>query len=204
MTREQIYDQLYDSIYSEGYDQAMEDNTDLEMAYNKGLEDAWECAKRIYEMPAGEVIRIFGSVSAWVELTAQEAINRIKYHEDKQEAIRNLEMIRVAFVDPVTKEQRKLIDDTFDMAIKALEQDIDFDKQAEKVIEETVKSIWGKPPYTEVLDKIRAEIEKVVWEDVVVSLDGTDEVRIPRLDPDDVFEIIDKYRKGKNDNTDRE
>ena len=44
-----------------------------------------------------------------------------------------------------------------------------------------------------VLDKIRAEIEKAVWEDVVVSLDETDEVRIPCLDPDDVFEIIDKY-----------
>lgn len=49
-----------------------------------------------------------------------------------------------------------------------------------------------------VLDKIRAEIEQAVWEDVVVSLDGTDEVRIPRLDPDDVFEIIDKYRKEQN------
>lgn len=46
-----------------------------------------------------------------------------------------------------------------------------------------------------ILDKIRAEIEKTVWEDVVVSLDGTDEVRIPRLEPDDVFEIIDKYRQ---------
>lgn len=45
----------------------------------------------------------------------------------------------------------------------------------------------------EVLNKIRAEIEKVIWEDVVVSLDGTDETRIPRLDPDDVFEILDKY-----------
>ena len=41
----------------------------------------------------------------------------------KEEAIKNLEMIRVAFVEPVTKEQRKLIDDTFDMAIKALEQE---------------------------------------------------------------------------------
>ena len=45
-----------------------------------------------------------------------------------------------------------------------------------------------------VLDKISAEIEKAVWEDVIVSLDGTDEVRIPRLEPDDVFEIIDKYK----------
>ena len=41
----------------------------------------------------------------------------------REEAIKNLEMIRVAFVEPVTKEQRKLIDDTFDMAIKALEQE---------------------------------------------------------------------------------
>ena len=40
----------------------------------------------------------------------------------REEAIANLNMISVAFVDPVTKEQRKLIDDTFDMAIKALEQ----------------------------------------------------------------------------------
>lgn len=55
-------------------------------------------------------------------------------------------------------------------------------------IEKTQKEI------NKVLDKIRAEIEEVVWEDVVVSLDGTDEIRIPRLDPDDVLEIIDKYK----------
>lgn len=41
----------------------------------------------------------------------------------REEAIANLKMISVAFVEPVTKEQRKLIDDTFDMAIKALEQE---------------------------------------------------------------------------------
>ena len=64
------------------------------------------------------------------------------------------------------------ISKALDMAIKALEQE----------------------PITEILDKIRAEIEKAVWEDVIVSLDGTDEVRIPCLDPDDVFEIIDKYK----------
>lgn len=48
-----------------------------------------------------------------------------------------------------------------------------------------------------VLDKIKAEIERAVWEDVIVSLDGTDEVRIPRLEPDDVFKIIDKYKAGE-------
>jgi Zn finger protein HypA/HybF involved in hydrogenase expression len=39
----------------------------------------------------------------------------------REEAIANLKMIRVAFVDPGTKERRKLVDDTFDMAIQALE-----------------------------------------------------------------------------------
>lgn len=41
----------------------------------------------------------------------------------REEAIANLKMIGVAFVEPITKEQGKLIDDTFDMAIKALEQE---------------------------------------------------------------------------------
>ena len=41
----------------------------------------------------------------------------------RDEAINNLNMISVAFVEPVTKEQRKLIYDTFDMAIKALDQE---------------------------------------------------------------------------------
>ena len=54
-------------------------------------------------------------------------------------------------------------------------------------------------PKTDVLDKIRTEIEKAVWEDVLVCFDGTDEIRIPRLDPDDVFEIIDKYKAESED-----
>jgi hypothetical protein len=40
----------------------------------------------------------------------------------REEAIANLNMISVAFIEPVTEEQRKLIDDTFDMAIKALDK----------------------------------------------------------------------------------
>ena len=41
----------------------------------------------------------------------------------REEAIANLYMISVAFVEPITKEQRKLINDTFDMAIEALKQE---------------------------------------------------------------------------------
>ena len=41
----------------------------------------------------------------------------------REETIANIITISVAFVPFVSKEQRKLIDDTFKMAIKALEQE---------------------------------------------------------------------------------
>lgn len=56
--------------------------------------------------------------------------------------------------------------------------------------EQLIKAIMNGIP----LDNLKAEIEKEVWEDVVIPFDGTDEIRIPRLNPDDVFEIIDKYK----------
>jgi hypothetical protein len=63
-------------------------------------------------------------------------------------------------------------------------------KHDEEIIKETVESIWGKPPYTEVLDSIKAEIEtaKEKWwsnakSNYFVKLS-------------DVIAIIDKYRKG--------
>ena len=62
-------------------------------------------------------------------------MRKIQKKMTRENAINNLEMISVAFVGPVTKEQKKLIDDTFDMAIKALKQE-------------------------SVLDEIRAEIKK--------------------------------------------
>ena len=57
----------------------------------------------------------------------------------REEAIANLNMISVAFVEPVTKEQRKLIDDTFDMAIKALEQEPCDDCVSREAVIELVK-----------------------------------------------------------------
>ena len=45
------------------------------------------------------------------------------------------------------------------------------------------------------LDKIRAEIEQVIREETMVDCSGGEYERIvSTLDPDDVFEIIDKYR----------
>lgn len=57
----------------------------------------------------------------------------------KEVAIRNLEMIRIAFVNPATKEQRKLINDTVEMAISALsEKKGDFISR--QAVEEMIKA----------------------------------------------------------------
>lgn len=62
----------------------------------------------------------------------------------REEAVANLYMISVAFVEPVTKEQRKLIDDTFGMAINALEQLTSY----EQTINKLTKAISEQEPKT--------------------------------------------------------
>lgn len=66
---------------------------------------------------------------------------------------------------------------------------------AERIIDSVYQS---KKLQKSILDKMRAEIEKAVWEDILPISDGTgeiiDEIRTPLLNPDDVFEIIDKYK----------
>ena len=66
---------------------------------------------------------------------------------------------------------------------------------AERIIDSVYQ---GKKLQEPILDKIRAEIEKAIWEDILPLQDEagviTDEIRIPLLNPDDVFEIIDKYK----------
>lgn len=65
------------------------------------------------------------------------------------------------------------------------------EKHDEEIIKETVESIWGKPPYNEVLDKIKAEIEQILTYDQF-----TGERYSAYEFKSDVLQIIDKYRKG--------
>jgi hypothetical protein len=86
----------------------------------------------------------------------------------REEAITNLEMISVAFVEPVTKEQRNLINDTFDMAIKALQ-----DKGRDRKKAKRFKNKYLK--LKTAIEKIKAEIENqkkidVEDDDVVFSI----------------------------------
>ena len=75
------------------------------------------------------------------------------------------------------------------------------DEHDEEVIKETVESIWGKPPYTELLDKIRDEIEGNM-ESIVGKYDSS----IPKFNMpsykiernkarEECISIIDKYRE---------
>ena len=65
--------------------------------------------------------------------------------------------------------------------------DKDYD---EEIIAETVESIWGKPPYTELLDKIRAEIEDIYCGQYCDNPLTADTVK------ERVLEIIDKYKEN--------
>lgn len=71
------------------------------------------------------------------------------------------------------------------------------EKHDEEVIKETVASVWGKPPYTEVLDEIKAEIERY-QADCNLSCSDDANCRIcDKITFDTIYRIIDKYRKGK-------
>lgn len=79
----QAYNSGYDMGFHDG-EIAGYDKTDIwQDGFHKGLEEAWECAKKIYRMSAEKVIAIFGSCSNWVNFTAEEAIEKIRAYESK-------------------------------------------------------------------------------------------------------------------------
>lgn len=56
-------------------------------AYQKGLSDAWECARKIADIPYGEEEKVFGS-DGWTFIanhTAQEAIEEIRQYEQEKD-----------------------------------------------------------------------------------------------------------------------
>ena len=61
-------------------------------AYQRGLEDAWEAARRIIHMPEGDLLNIFTecysavctALQVLLKYDAAEAIEKLKSYEDKQ------------------------------------------------------------------------------------------------------------------------
>lgn len=82
------------AAWKEGYNAGLEDgnisNGTLEEkvkeAYENGLNVAWECARKIFSMPVYDVNEIFPECQANIceDVSALEAIERIKEYEEKQ------------------------------------------------------------------------------------------------------------------------
>lgn len=85
-------------VRKEAYDKCMNEAEDLayklyspkiDEAYQRGLNDAWEAARKIADIPYGEEKKVFGS-DGWTFIanhTAQEAIEEIRQYEQKKEEI---------------------------------------------------------------------------------------------------------------------
>ena len=78
-------------VFDRGYEQGLKDNS--EEAYQKGLDDAWECARTIvnymWNSGCSEVKKVFDTYSIYVVLnnySASEAISKIKAFEEQKKA----------------------------------------------------------------------------------------------------------------------
>lgn len=77
--------------YAEGYKEGMQlsiDDAKLKEAYQRGLADAWECARKIANMYSEERRKIFGEnfiQKIHSIYSASEAIEKIRVYEQEQE-----------------------------------------------------------------------------------------------------------------------
>ena len=117
--------------YKQGYEEgkkAVETNKDIDDAYNRGLNDAWELVRRIENTPENggltnlQIEQIFGTYYPPHELyksfSIDEAMDSMKRYEDKQKEDAELkvgDIIKVEFTQ-------------FDDSFKAVITDIDSDK----------------------------------------------------------------------------
>lgn len=73
--------------FDKGFEQGLKDNSDE--AYQRGSDDAWEAAGKIYVMFYKDIEKIFGKPSGYyvyLEFSASEAIAKIKAYEEQKKA----------------------------------------------------------------------------------------------------------------------
>jgi hypothetical protein len=81
---------IREEAFRSGYDAAcriIDIKSKTNAAYQKGLSDAWECARKIADIPYGEEEKVFGS-DGWTFIanhTAQEAIEEIRQYEQEKD-----------------------------------------------------------------------------------------------------------------------
>jgi hypothetical protein len=83
---EAAYDRGYKSGINDGNINDGTFDAKVKEAYDNGLNDAWECAKRIYEMPCDAVCELFPDSNdvIFADITASEAIKKIREYDEKK------------------------------------------------------------------------------------------------------------------------
>ena len=88
----------YEKGYKQGYKRGYKEGEDIEQSnsaitkeevakleYERGLNNAWECARKIWRMTPYERAEIFHDKNCMLEHTASKAIQMIKEYEEKKE-----------------------------------------------------------------------------------------------------------------------
>lgn len=105
---DEVCKKLAKDIQDEGYKRGLEDGKRTavgaaelreKLEYQKGLDDAWECAKKLFSsMADSDIEKAFpiewnnGGFNALINLQPQEAIAKLKAYEEKQEADDKIEV----------------------------------------------------------------------------------------------------------------
>ena len=87
------FGELQDEAYQKGInDGSLDVKLRVKGSYQRGLEDAWEAARKIIHMPEGDLLNIFTecysavctALQVLLKYDASEAIAKLKAYEDKQ------------------------------------------------------------------------------------------------------------------------
>ena len=102
------FGQLQDDAYDKGYAQCQDDYGDAikhakDTAYQRGLDEAWECMKKIAFIEKPRDMRDFFGCSTLggvlIDYSASEAITKLKAYEEKQKADDEIDKKITGFLD---------------------------------------------------------------------------------------------------------
>lgn len=94
---------MIDETYCKGYDKACSDcEVTIEESYQRGLDNAWECARKVRHMLFADRTEIFGTESVtdiFNHYSASVAIAKIKEYEEKKKADEEIKVGDEVLVD---------------------------------------------------------------------------------------------------------
>lgn len=100
-----MIDTAFIECYREGFDDGYKEGTQnpssigFDHGYERGLNDAWECTKKLYTMyTKGDITKIFNASfgSILKNSSAQECMAKIKEYEEKEKSIKVGDIVTVA------------------------------------------------------------------------------------------------------------